>query len=428
MSKIINRILDVVDSFQDDLFSFIQRLVQTPSLPGKEQRAQQLVATKLKELGLDVNIVVSNYEELKSHPAFCNDNIPFNERNNVVACWKSVKKNHKNSCKNGNSLILNGHMDVVSPGREEMWEDSPWSGTIKGGKLYGRGSCDMKSGLASGIFAIAALKKVGFKPLNDIYIESVIGEESGGVGTLTTIVKGYSADAAIIMEPTRLRICPVQAGALTFRLKVYGKSIHASMKKFGVSAIEKFYLIYNALNDLEKQRHLNYHNSLYEESMNVAPINIGIIRGGTWHSIVPDELVVEGRYGVFPGESIKSAKKALADTIEQTADRDQWLKEHPPIIEWVEGQIESGETNLQEPIIQILSNNYQVVTGKNAELKGVTYGADLRLFTNHAKIPTVLFGPGNVMNAHSINEYVLLKEVIESTKTLALTIYEFVKE
>ena len=428
MSKIIKRILDVVDSFQDDLFSFIQRLVQTPSLPGKEQRAQQLVATKLKELGLDVNIVVSNYEELKSHPAFCNDNIPFNERNNVVACWKSVKKNHKNSCKNGNSLILNGHMDVVSPGREEMWEDSPWSGTIKDGKLYGRGSCDMKSGLASGIFAIAALKKVGFKPLNDIYIESVIGEESGGVGTLTTIVKGYSADAAIIMEPTRLRICPVQAGALTFRLKVYGKSIHASMKKFGVSAIEKFYLIYNALNDLEKQRHLNYHNSLYEESMNVAPINIGIIRGGTWHSIVPDELVVEGRYGVFPGESIKSAKKALTDTIEQTADRDQWLKEHPPIIEWVEGQIESGETNLQEPIIQILSNNYQVVTGKNAELKGVTYGADLRLFTNHAKIPTVLFGPGNVMNAHSINEYVLLKEVIESTKTLALTIYEFVKE
>ena len=165
--------------------------------------------------------------------------------------WRgSASNGNLNRTAEARSLILNGHVDVVPVGNQELWDDSPWSGKIREGKLYGRGSCDMKSGMSAGMFAVKALQSVGFSPQKDVLIESVIGEESGGVGTLTSIVKGYKADAAIIMEPTRLRICPVQAGALTFRIKVPGQSIHASMKKSGVSAIEKFYQILDAANRL----------------------------------------------------------------------------------------------------------------------------------------------------------------------------------
>jgi acetylornithine deacetylase len=425
MSKIYKQIASAVDSLEGELFSFIQKLVQIPSLPGLEQKAQELVAEKLKELKLDIDIVRSNFDELKDHPAFCDDNIPYENRINVIGRWRSSEKEKTDKYKNACSLILNGHVDVVSPGNEDLWDYSPWSGKIKDGKLFGRGACDMKAGLASAIFAIKALQKLGFEPKKDVLMESVIGEESGGVGSLTTIIKGYSADAVIILEPTKLQICPVQAGALTFRIKLRGKSVHACMKKSGVNAIEKFYIILQAINNFEHKRHLNYQNPLYKDPMNVAPICIGRIEGGDWHSTVPDEVMVEGRYGVFPGESVESAKKEFRKILEQTADKDSWLKEHPPTLEWFEGQFESGVTEISEPIIKMVSECHEIISGKEAQLQGVTYGADLRLFTNYGKMPTVLYGPGDVINTHTVNEFILLKEVLLSTKVLALTIFKW---
>ena len=420
MNNISQKISAGVDSLSAELFSFIQTLVQTPSLSGKEQKIQELIAAKLKDLNLEVDVVPSVLGELKEHPAFCDDGIPFKDRINVVGRWKGTSQDSK-----ANSLILNGHVDVVSTGKEELWHDSPWSGKIENGKLYGRGSCDMKSGLASAIFAIAALQKLGFRPAKDVVVESVIGEESGGIGSLTTIIKGYSADAVIILEPTQLKLCPVQAGALTFRLKVEGQSIHACMKKYGVSAIEKFYELLQAINELERERHASYNNLLYQDPTNVAPISIGTIRGGSWHSTVPDEVLVEGRYGVLPGETIETAKKLFLKALQKAVAKDTWLAENPPIVEWFEGQFESGQTALNHPFIQTLAKCHSEMIGKKSELEGVTYGSDLRLFTNHGKMPAVLYGPGDVKNAHAVNEYVSLDEVLKCVKVLALTIYQW---
>lgn len=425
MNGISNKISHVVDSLEDELIQFTQNLVQTPSLPGEERGIQDVVAEKLKELNLDVDIIPLNFDELKDHPAFCDDGFPFDRRVNVVGRWKGSQKSQSSGNENARSLILNGHVDVVPPGNETLWAASPWSGKIIDGKLYGRGSCDMKAGLASGIFAIKALQRLGYTPLRDVLIESVVGEETGGVGTLNTIIKGYTADAAIIMEPTELRLCPVQSGALTFRIKVPGRSVHACMKNKGISSIDKFYLIYNAINELERQRHLNYSNRLYKDPKNVAPINFGTIKAGDWPSTVPDELLVEGRYGIFSGETVEEAKKAFTRAVQRAAAGDAWLKDHPPIIEWFEGQFESGETDLNEPVIQILSETHTIITGKEAEFQGVTYGSDLRLFTNYGNIPAVLYGPGNVLNAHAVDEFISLEEVVMSTKVLALTIYQW---
>jgi acetylornithine deacetylase len=410
-----------VDDLRDELIRFLQDLVRIPSLPGQEQEAQRFVAAKLSELRLEVKTVESRLEQLKDHPAFCDDGVPFGHRLNVVGRWAGVGKGEDKTT--ARSLILNGHIDVVPTGNEHLWADSPWSGNIEAGRLFGRGSCDMKAGIAAAIFAIETLQSLGFTPNNDILLESVIGEETGGVGTLALIVNGYRGDAAIIVEPTELKLCPVQSGALTFRIKVPGRSVHASVKKSGISAFEKFCLLFDAINKLEQHRHISYKNRLYEDPGQIAPINLGTMRGGEWHSTVPNELFVEGRYGVMPGETNKAAKRALADALSRTADGDPWLRDNPPVLEWIEGQFESGQTELYEPILQTLAAAHHNMTAVEPRVRGVTYGSDLRLFTNYAKTPAVLYGPGSVTHAHSVDEFVELEEVIQCTKVLELTAY-----
>ncbi len=417
--------MDAVEALRDDLFAFIRQLVQVPSLPGDEAPAHAIVAGKLEALGLDVRMVSSARDQLVGHPAFCDDNIPVEQRVNVVGRWRGRRAPRGSGGRGARSLILNGHLDVVSPGNEALWDVSPWSGLIRDGRLYGRGACDMKGGLSAAVFAIEALQRSGVELAEDVLLESVSGEESGGVGTLSTIVNDYHADAAIILEPTSLRLCIVQSGALTFRLRVAGKSVHACMKPHGVSAIDKVQQLLVALDQLERVRHLAYRNPLYVDPMNVAPISIGTIRGGEWHSTVPDEVVVEGRCGVLPGEPIEAARRALAEALERAARADPWLRDHPPALEWFEGQFESGSTDADAPIVRLLGDCHAAITGRSAAPQGVTYGSDLRLFTNHAKIPAVLYGPGDIAQAHAVNEFVELEQVVEATKVIALIVYRW---
>src|SRR5437667_11160307 len=151
------------------------------------------------------------------------------------------------------SLILNGHVDVVPVGDRQAWHASPWSAHIQAGRLYGRGACDMKAGLAVGISAAAALKKSGLPLRGRLILQSVVGEEDGGIGSFAMADRGYRADAAYVLEPTRLRLIPAQAGALSFRLRVRGRSAHASVRDAGVSAIEKFELVEARLRQLERE-------------------------------------------------------------------------------------------------------------------------------------------------------------------------------
>src|SRR4030095_8167388 len=277
------RIDAAVDALRPELIEFARSLVRIPSVSGSEQAAQRAIAAKYESLGLSVDIVPSVREELESHPAFCDDAIPFVDRLNVVARWRGTG--------GGRSLILNGHIDVVPPGDLSKWTRDPWGGEIEGDRLYGRGACDMKSGLAAAAFAVQALQASGVKLRGDVMLQSVIGEESGGVGTLATIVRGYRADACVILEPMNLRLAPVapgagarrativrgyradacvilepmnlrlapvQTGALTFRITVNGRAAHACMRPHGVSAITEFLPIASALEHLNVDRHQRY--------------------------------------------------------------------------------------------------------------------------------------------------------------------------
>jgi acetylornithine deacetylase len=360
---------------------------------------------------LDTEKILVRFDKLKDHPGFSDDGFSPDSRVNVMGQW------HNDG--GGRSLILNGHVDVVPTGPENLWNKSPWSGSVKNGRIYGRGSCDMKAGLGAGIFAVQVLQSIGFKPDGNIMIQSVVGEESGGCGTLTNIVKGYSADAAVILEPTSLKICPIQSGALTFRLTIPGRATHAAMRWDGVSAIEKFNLIHQSIIKFEKERHDSFNVTYFESRDRVAPINIGTIKGGEWHSTVPESVVAEGRFGVFPSETTRNARDAFEDHISEISNNDPWLKDNPPVVEWFEGQFEPGQTDPEHPVIDKLMASHLTATGYAPIIEGVTYGSDLRLFTNHAHIPAVLFGPGDVRLAHAANEFVEIKEVLTSVKVVA---------
>ena len=417
MADFQRKLTSALEASQEDLVNFIRTLVQCPSLANDEGPVQDIIQDKLKSLGLDTEKIIVKFDKLKDHPAFCDDGFSPDSRVNILGQW----------CNDGDgrSLILNGHVDVVPTGPENLWNKSPWSGYIKNGRIYGRGSCDMKAGLSAGIFAVQILQSIGFKPHGNIIIQSVVGEESGGCGTLTNIIKGYSANAAVLLEPTSLKVCPIQSGALTFRLTVSGRATHAATRWDGVSAIEKFNLIQQSILKFEKERHDSFNAPYFESKDRVAPINIGTIKGGQWHSTVPESVVAEGRFGVFPSETTSNARDAFEDHIDKISNNDPWLKENPPVIEWFEGQFESGQTDLDDPIIQTLIDAIVRSTGDAPIIEGVTYGSDLRLFTNHAHIPAVLFGPGDLRLAHAANEYVEIDEVLKTIKIIANMIVDW---
>jgi acetylornithine deacetylase len=151
-------------------------------------------------------------------------------------------------------------------------------------------------------------------------------------------------------------------------------------------------------------------------------LSVGKLTAGNWPSTVAELLVAEGRFGVLPGEDISSARRQFEAAIEAAADADPWLLDNRPRVEWFEGQFEPGETPANAPILKTLAESHNAICGKPVETHGVTYGSDLRLFTNHAGMHAVLYGPGDVTVAHSLNEHVPLDEVLRTAKVVALAV------
>jgi acetylornithine deacetylase len=320
------------------------------------------------------------------------------------------------------SLVLNGHIDVVPVGDPDGWPASPWNDRLDGDVLRGRGTCDMKGGLVAGIAAIAALRRQGIESPGRVVVQSVIGEETGGVGTLAAVLRGHTADAAVVLEPTSLHRCPVGAGAASFRLHVPGRAAHGAMRTEGVSAVEKFVPLFHAIEAFEAERHAAFHHPAYRDDVLVAPISVGRLTSGDWPSTVPESLVAEGRFGVLPGEDLDAARQAFEEAVAAAADGDGWLHEHRPRVEWFEGQFAPALTPLDSPIVELVGSAHDQVVDQPSPRHGVSYGSDLRFFANDAAMPALLYGPGAVEVAHTTDEHVELGEVFAAAEVLALTI------
>lgn len=402
-----------VDGLTDEMFRFLREVVRAKSVTGFEQPAQELVRDKLKGLGASIDYWKPSRSDFKGFETFVSEEKDFGHRPNLVGRFKGSRS--------GSPLAFNGHIDVVPEGDPKLWRHDPYGGDVEGGKMYGRGTCDMKAGLVATIFAVQALQAVGVQLGHDILIESVIGEESGGVGTLATIHRGYLPAAAVIAEPTNFELLTSQVGCLNFRLKITGKAAHGASRYMGVSAVEKFQPILNALIRLEEKRRVMKKLRLYAKVPNPVTLSVGTVRAGNWDSTVPDELVAEGRYGLWPGEKLEHARRQFERAVERTSLKDDWLKEHSPEVRWFGPQWESAEIPLDHWLATLVARSSYEVFHHFPARAGAVGGTDMRLFTNIAKVPAVIYGPGDDTAAHFNDEYVVLKDVVNACKVYALT-------
>jgi acetylornithine deacetylase len=414
MDQVEKRVLQAVDV--EGMLDFLCALIAVPSLVGDEVAGQEHVATQMERSGLKVDLWELDFDELSQHAFFSIEE----ERKRGLGLVGVTGEDS-----GGRSLILNGHVDVVPVGDESLWHYSPWQGTIADGRVYGRGSVDMKGGLCCALFAAKALRDAGIRLKGRLMVESVIGEEDGGVGTLATILRGYRADGAIVCEPTQLTVAPAQAGAFNFRVTIPGKAAHGCVREEGVSPIEKFFPIHEALMDLERQRNQQATDPLYDGYELPFALCIGNVRAGTWASSVAENLVFEGRYGIAPGEDEAAARHAFERTVAEAAQGDPWLREHPPVVEWWGGQFYPARTPVEHPLVRTVTAAFEEVSGRPARVEGMTYGADMGLLVNVGHTPTVLFGPGDVRVSHRPDEYVPIDELEMAARTLALAALHF---
>jgi len=405
------KIRNYIEENKDELIKTVQEVVQIETVIGNEMAGQQYMKKKYEELGLDIHEFEPDYEKMKAHEAFVDSGIPFEGRKNLIGIHRGTG--------GGKSLTLHGHMDVVSPEPVSNWTVDPWGAEIKDGKLYGRGSADMKSGLIANWFALKTLIDLDYPIKGDVQLHCVLEEESGGGGgALACMEEGFLTDGYISSEPHNLQMTISHAGVMYFRIKVKGKTAHAGLAHEGVNAISKMYKVYNALEELSEWRAENIRFKLYEQGSGQAVhLNLGTLQAGDWVSTVPGEAVLESRMSFIPGETRADMKKLINDTVQKAIAGDEWLEKHPPEIEWFGWSTEPWYQDPDHPIVKTFQETAGGVLGRDVNVIGRAAGNDAR-FTQYYDRAGICFGPIGE-NMHGPDENVDLDSVVEVANVFA---------
>lgn len=399
--------------------TLLKKLVQQPSVRGNEGNAQAIVVEKCRELGLEMDLwELDEDPDLKNHPSFFCDRTQFAGNPNVVAVLKGNGE--------GKSIILNGHIDVVPEGNRDDWEEHPYSGHEEDGKIFGRGTTDMKGGNVALLLAIEALVRNEVRLEGDVIFQSVIEEESGGAGTLAAVLRGYRADAAIIPEPTGMKFFPHQQGSLWFRLRIKGRSAHGGTRYEGVSSLDLSYAVMDRIKRLEKKRNESIKEQpLYKDLPIPVPINIGVCQSGNWPSSVPDMTILEGRYGISPYEQMEEAILEFERDIAELNATHEWFREKPVELEWFGARWLPGKIDDDHEFLQCLRKNYKLVEQTEPAIEASPWGTDGGILSTIGRTPVVVFGPGVTKKAHDSNEYIEIGAVLKAAEIIAMTIMDW---
>jgi acetylornithine deacetylase len=411
------KLLHLIDDRQDAAIGFLQQMIAIPSVTGDEAAIQKFLAQYMTGIGLKIDMWETDWEALKKHPAYIPVDRGYEGRPNIVATMKGTG--------GGRSLLLNGHTDVIPVYGGVGWTDDPWSASIKDGRVYGRGSCDMKSGVASHILAVQYLKEAGLRTKGDVYINIVVDEEVSGHGTLDTVIRGYHADAGISGETSGLAVQPACIGRIWFEIEINGKPVGIQRRYEGISGIDLGNKIARAVADLEATRVATVSHPLYPNALDSLPCMIGSFQAGNYPSAYPASCLLKGSIGTVPGEDHQGVKQSLVDQIARAAAQDPWMKDHPPVVRFVGYDAQASEIPRAHPIVQTVCRSYKEITGRDPEISGRQGAADTRFLNQYANTPTVIFGPGSTAVMHSNDEYVSITDYITSIKVMALSIYDW---
>ena len=410
------------------LIDDLRDLVRIPSITGSEERVAQWAADALRAIGLRVEVVHADPATIREDPAWPGEEMARTSLPVVIGRTGRAAREGRAGAEAVDGadaaprrVILSGHLDVVPPGDLATWTTDPWAAEIRDGRLFGRGACDMKGGVASILAAVRALGASGDLDhlAGELMVVLVPSEEDGGQGTLAAIRAGATGDVAIITEPSNLDVVVAHAGAITFRLTVPGRAAHASQRREGVSALDKLFVLAMALQADETRRNGTETDPLMTALGLPYPTIIGIVNGGEWASTVLDRVTADGRYGVRLGQSPAEAEADLRAAVADACAGDAFLRDHPATVEITGGRFGSARVPSDHPLPTGLADVVESVTARRPALLAEPYGADMQMFVNVGSTPCVIFGPGDVRVAHSADEHVPLDEVETCARVLA---------
>ncbi|MDD3657054.1 MAG: M20 family metallopeptidase [Atribacterota bacterium] len=393
-----DKIIKNVD--EKGVVQFTQDLVRIKSVfhPEKEgcneEKVAHFVAKKLKDMGLKVVV-----EEVAPG------------RPNVIAVLKGSQE--------GKNLLFEAHTDVVTEGNPQEWKYPPFDAIIHKGNIYGRGSCDTKGNLAAMVYAVKAIldSKTDFK--GSIVLCIPVDEEGMMLGIKNFINQGWAdeVDAAIICEPEENNICITQKGAMRIVIKVKGKMAHGAMPETGINPNWGVAKILIALERLQKKeiKKLGKHEYLGFPSFTPTILRAPI-KGEAQINVIPQECMLTVDIRTVPGQEHNQLKKAILNIFKKISQKDQHFQASMEVIEerpWT-------ETSPDEPIVKDTAQAFQYITKKKPIYNGVPGATDGTFLKSWKNIPIVTIGAGNRLIPHQVDEYVEIKELIETVKIYVL--------
>jgi succinyl-diaminopimelate desuccinylase len=305
------------------------------------------------------------------------------------------------------TLIVNGHLDVV-PIDPAQWTRDPFGAQLEDGRLYGRGTCDMKGGIAAAICALTTLQRAGRQPACDVVFHLVADEERGGaLGTEVLVRDGLvHGDACLVPEPTGMQVCVAERGLLVVTIVTKGRPAHGSQPQNGLSAIQKAAEIVLALHaaDMGDEPHA---------LLGTPTCNVGVISGGSGHNTVAEQCRLEVDRRLLPGTGKDAAVAVIRNHIKAIGDAE--LDYDLDVTTFGE----ASELDTTHPFVAAVAGAISRVTGVEPDVIGMTFTTDARFVRNQAGIPAVVCGPGDVSQAHTNDEYVEVDKLVAATAAFA---------
>jgi acetylornithine deacetylase len=404
-------LLAAVNEKRDELVALLAALVRFPSLLGEEASAQDFMEGLFQGMGLKTLRFEVRDQEISHLPGYSPAVGRFVRHDNVVAT-------HKPREVRGRSLILNGHIDVVPVGAEELWTSPPFEPAVKDGRMYGRGAGDMKAGIAAYVVAFRALNALGLQPAAPLFMQSVVEEECTGNGALACLHRGFRADAAIIPEPFDHTILAAQVGVLWLQVEVMGRPAHVMSARSGVNAIEAAFGLFQGLKALEDEWNAKRHPAFADHPRPIN-INLGRIQGGEWTSSVPTRCVMNIRVGFYPGMSVDGCKAAVEERLAHTARSSAALKDVHYAVSYGGLQAEPLLVDAAHPMVTALGAAHERALGTPPRMLASSATTDARFFALYGSTPATCYGP-EAQTIHGIDESVSLDSTVAVAKVLAL--------
>jgi acetylornithine deacetylase len=407
-----------VRDHSDRLVGIIRDLVRIPSEntppTGAELACQNYVVGFLGNLAWQPCVYdLAGVTGLEQHPLYWKGR-DYRNRPNVGARRKGSG--------GGRSLLLSGHIDTVPRGTQP-WTRGAFDGSLEGNRLYGRGSNDMKGGVGTNLFVLEALEQLGILLRGDLVFETVVDEEFGGVnGTLAGRLQGFNADAAIISEPSFLRICPAQRGGRTAHITLSASGGVLSDGKFPAGVVDQLTFLLARVKDFAAMRRSKARvHEMYAHHDDPVPVSITKVFTSPWGTrepiTVPETCQIEMYWQAMPGELQEQIEQEFFDWFHGMAERAPQLFPAVPKVEFPIRWLPGSSILKSEPLVKELADCAARVLGEEPPIVGIEGPCDMYVFHQAFGIPAVLWGAKGG-NTHGANEYLEIDSAVVAAKTL----------